>query len=149
MGSSTEVEQDDFKTAVEQFAKQMKEVVREIDDVVKLHQQQAAKNLEAAQIENSLVFQIDNEPISGVDTLAANLNSFSQSSSIALASQASKQKRETKPTNYPSVDIMLLTTGYKKAITILANAYCACQSQLFEPSVVPVATTEALKKRLD
>ena len=35
MGSGTEVERDDFKTAVEQFAKQMEEVAREIDDTVK------------------------------------------------------------------------------------------------------------------
>lgn len=38
MGLGTEVEQDDFKTAVEQFAKQMEEVVSEIDNTVKLRQ---------------------------------------------------------------------------------------------------------------
>lgn len=48
MRSGTEVEWDDFKTAIEQFAKRMKEVAREIDNVVKLRQQQATKNLKAA-----------------------------------------------------------------------------------------------------
>lgn len=35
MGSGTEVERDDFKTAVEQFAERMDTVAREIDDAVK------------------------------------------------------------------------------------------------------------------
>ena len=72
-----------------------------------------------------MVFQVDDEPIPGVDTPAANPNSSSRSSSIALAPQASKQKREAEPTDHPSADIMLLITGFKEATTILANAYRA------------------------
>lgn len=36
MRSDIEVKQDDFKTTVKQFTKQMEEVVREIDNIVKL-----------------------------------------------------------------------------------------------------------------
>lgn len=45
MGSGTKVKRDDFKTAVEQFAKQMEELGREIDNAVKSRQQRAAENL--------------------------------------------------------------------------------------------------------
>ena len=89
MESGTEFEQDDFKAVVEQFTKQMEEVARDIDNVVKLHQQWAAENLKAARLENSLVFQVDDKPIPGVDTSA--INSSFWLSSIALAPQASKR----------------------------------------------------------
>lgn len=72
LGSGTEVEKDDFKTAVEQFATRMKMVAQEINDSVKSRQQRAAKNLEAARLESSLVFEIDDEPIPGVDTPVSN-----------------------------------------------------------------------------
>lgn len=85
MGSGTEVERFDFKAAIEQFAKRIEEVAREIVDAVKSRQQRAAENLEAARLENSLVFQVDDEPIPRVDTPVANPNSSSRSSSIALA----------------------------------------------------------------
>lgn len=48
LGSGTEVEKDDFKTAVEQFATRMKTVAQEINDSVKSRQQRATENLEAA-----------------------------------------------------------------------------------------------------
>lgn len=95
-----------------------------------------------------MVFQVDDKPIPRVDTLT--VNSSSQSSSIALALQVSKQKQETEPTDQPSIDIMLLTTGFKKVITILDNVYCAFQSsQRLEPSIVLVVANKALEKRLD
>ena len=144
MGSGTEVKRDDFKTAVEQFAKRMVEVAREIDDAVKSRQQRAAENFEAARLKNSLVFQVDDELIPGVDTPAANSNS-SRSSSIALAPRASKRKREAEPMDQPSTDTMLFSTGFKEATTILANAYCASQSQTVES----IASIEALEKKLD
>ena len=62
----------------------MEEVVGEIDNAIKSRQQQATINREAAQLDNFLVFQTNNEPIFGVDTLT--VNPSSQSSSIALAS---------------------------------------------------------------
>lgn len=96
----------------------------------------------SARLENSLVFQVDDELISEVDAPAANPNSSSQSSSIALATRASKRKQEAEPTDQLAADIMHLTTGFKEATTILANAYRASQLQPFEPSVVPAAATE-------
>lgn len=51
--------------------------------------------------------------------------------------------------NEPSANIMLFTTGFKEVTTILANAYWTFQSQLPKPSIVPVAITEALEKKLD
>lgn len=86
----------------------MEEVTRDINNIVKLRQQQAAENLEVARLENFLVFQVDDELIPRIDTPAANL--FSQSLSIALARRASKQKREAEPIDQPSIDIMLFTT---------------------------------------
>lgn len=68
------------------------------------------------------MFQIDDEPIVEVDTLAT--NSFSQLLSIALALRASKQKQEAEPANQLFANIILLTTGFKEAITILTHAYC-------------------------
>ena len=56
MGSGTEVERDDFKTAVETFFSRMQTVAQEIDDPLKNRQQQATKNLEAARLETSLIF---------------------------------------------------------------------------------------------
>lgn len=37
IGLGTEVEQDDFKIVIEQFAKQMEGIAREIDNAVKLY----------------------------------------------------------------------------------------------------------------
>ncbi len=142
-GSGTEVERDDFKAAVEQFAERMDTVAREIDDAVKLYQQRAAENLEAARLENSLVFQIDDEPFPGVDT-PANFN-YSQSSSIALALRVSKRKREPESNSQPSADIVLLTSGFKEARTILADAYRASHAPA-ERSTMPAAATATLER---
>lgn len=67
-GFGTKLERDDFKTAVKSFFACMETVVQDIDDALKTRQQQAAENLEAARLRNSLIFQLDDEPISGVDT---------------------------------------------------------------------------------
>lgn len=92
------------------------------------------------------MFQLDDEPIPGINT-PANPNSSSRSSPIALAPRASKRKPEAEPIDQPSADIMLLTSGFKEATTILADAYCA--SQTLEMSTVPAAATEALERRMD
>ena len=56
MGSDTEVERNDFKTAVETFAEQMKIVVEEIENAVQSRKVKAVESLGTAHVENSLVF---------------------------------------------------------------------------------------------
>lgn len=59
-----------------------------------------AEILKAAWIENTLIFQIDDEPIPGVDTPPTNRNCSSISgSSIALNSWYHKQKRNSEHDN--------------------------------------------------
>lgn len=56
MGSGTEVERDDFKSAVKQFTKRWKTVANKIKNMVKTRKEQAAENLEATRLEKSLIF---------------------------------------------------------------------------------------------
>lgn len=148
MGSGTEVERDDFKTAVEQFAERMQIVAQEIEDSVKSRQQRAAENLEAARLENSLIFEID-EPIPGVDTPVASSSTQSTSRSIALTPRPTKRKREKEPTSdQPSADAFLLSNGFKEASTILADAYRASQT-VAEPRRSGIPQQEILEQRMD
>lgn len=107
------------------------------------------QNLKAAWLENFLVFQVDDEPIFRVDTLAINSNFSFQLSSIVQASQTSKQKQEAESIDQLSTNIILFTIGFKKATTILDNTYCIFQSQPFELSVVPTVVTKVFEKRLN
>lgn len=116
MGSGTEVERNDFKTAVETFAERMKNVASNISDSVKTRQEKIAENLEAARLENSFTFQIDDEPIPGIDapdnrTSAGTSRAVTPGSSIALAPRSKKRKRESEVDAGPSADAMLLTNG--------------------------------------
>lgn len=120
MGSGTEVERNDFKTAVETFAEQMKNVAQEIKDSVQARKAKAAESLAVACLENFLVFQLDDEPIPGVD------NPFGStiSASIALAPSRSQQKRKRDgDPSEPSTDAILMNSGLKEAAVALADAY--------------------------
>lgn len=97
MGSSTKVKRKDFKTAVEIFAKQMKIVVLDISDSIKIRQEKIAKNLEVARLVNSLIFQIDDKPIFGIDapqpghaSIGTSTQVVTPGSSIVLAPQLRK-----------------------------------------------------------
>ena len=46
----------------------METVAQEIDDALKNCRRRAAESLEAARLENPLIFQLDDESIPGVDT---------------------------------------------------------------------------------
>ena len=118
MGSGTEVERNDFKTAVETFAERMKNVAQEIEDAVQSRKAKAAESLAAARLEDSLVFQLDDEPIPGVDT-----PSVSTTSSIALGSRPQKRKRDADSSTEPSADAVLMNSGLKDAAVALADAY--------------------------
>lgn len=100
MRSDTKIEQNNFKGVIEKFAECMEFVTLEIDNSVKTCQQKVAEILEAAWIENALIFQIDDELIPGVDTPPTNKNCSSISeSSIALNSQHHKQERNSEQNN--------------------------------------------------
>lgn len=55
----TEIEKNDFKASVQQFAEYMETITQDIDDSVKSCQQKAAENLKAVRLENALIFQIN------------------------------------------------------------------------------------------
>ncbi len=110
MGSGTEVERNDFKTAVETFSARMETVAQDIDDALKTRQQRAAENLEAARLENSLIFQLDDEPIPGIDAPPTGTQS-SRGSSIALGHRPNKRKREAF-NHEPSSDAVLLANSF-------------------------------------
>lgn len=67
-----------------------------------------------------------------------------------MAPRAFKRKREAESANQPFAIIILLTTGFKEATTILANLYqFSYLSQLLQLSGLPTAIIKALEKRLD
>lgn len=81
------MERNNFKTVVEQFANRIKTVSQDIEDSVRSRKQKAVGSLTAARLESSLVFQIDDELILGVDTPSGS------TSSIALGPRSNKQKQ--------------------------------------------------------
>lgn len=85
MGSGTQVDQDDFKVAVEQFNDRLKTVKKELDKQVKTKQAQTAELFEAARVQSAMVFGLDDELIPGVDATADSQHATtSGKSSIAL-----------------------------------------------------------------
>lgn len=89
------------------------------DDAVKPRQQCAAENLEAARLENSLVFQFDDEPIPGVDSsaCAAGTRSGSGTPFIALGSRGSNKRRRvevesSETTSQAPGDAVLLASSF-------------------------------------
>ena len=118
MGSGTEVERNDFKTTVETFAARMETVAQDIHDALKTRQQRAAENLEAARLENTLIFQLSYKPIPDVDTPPTGTQS-SRELSIALSHRPNKRKREA--SDLPSSDAVLLANSYRDSTAVLAE----------------------------
>lgn len=87
-------------------------VAQEIDDALKTRQQRAAENLEVARLENSLIFQLDDKPIPGVDI----------PQSIALGHRPNKRKREAAFNEEPSGDAVLLANSFRGSMAVLAEA---------------------------
>lgn len=84
--------------------------------------------MEAARLENSLIFQIDDKPIPGFDapdnrTSAGISRAVTPGSSIALASRSKKRKREPEVYVGPSADAVLLINGIREATASLAGAF--------------------------
>ncbi len=91
MGSGTQVDQGDFKAAVKQFAESIKVIDEELESQVKLSQAKAAELFESACFQIARVFELDDEPISGVNALSNSSSATAaraSSVSIALNPQA-------------------------------------------------------------
>ncbi len=89
IGSGTQVEQDDFKAAVEKFCGRIEIVKNKLSTAVKDKQAQTAEFFEAARIQRAMVFELDDESIPGVDSGA----SAPRDGSIVLNSSVRKRKR--------------------------------------------------------
>lgn len=79
IGSGTEVEKNHFKMTVETFVEQMRIIAQEIENFIQSQKAKTAKSLTATRLENSLIFELDNERIISIDTPFS-----STTSSIAL-----------------------------------------------------------------
>lgn len=126
MGSSTQVDQDDFKAAVEQFADRLKVVDDELANQVKTQKAKAAELFQSARLQSALVFGLDDEPILGIDA-SSSLSGVSRSGgSNALNSLArlavNKRKREASSRGGPSSDAMLLADSFRDSAAVLAKA---------------------------
>ena len=153
MGSGTQVDQDDFKTAVEQFAQRIKAVDQELETQVKSQQAKAAELFESARAQSAMVFGLDDEPIPGVDAPSNSSTAAPRSSSsIALnplaRATANKRKREDSAT--PSAnDVQVsrendaLANSFEKATNVLAEAL---RNRGPEPATA--ATISALNDRI-
>lgn len=101
MGFGIQVDQNDFKTVVKQFAGQIKEVNEELEFQVKFSQAKAIELFESACLQSAMVFGLDDESISRVEALSNTPSAteiYAFSVSIALnplaCSTANKQKHE-------------------------------------------------------
>lgn len=115
MGSGTQVEQDDFKEAVEKFGERMDAIQKNLDSAVKDKQAQAAELFEAAKLQSEMVYGLDDEPISGVEA-AANLGPSSRT--IALNSSRKRKWDDSGISN----NVVLMSKTLEKTTTVLAQA---------------------------
>lgn len=121
MSSGTQVEQDDFKVAMEQFAWQMETVQKDLDEQVKDKRANTVKMFEAARLQNDMVFSLDDKPIPGIEsrTLGA---APGHPSFIALNANIWKQKRNNS-SNGKSIDVAaILSETIERITTVLAQA---------------------------
>lgn len=77
MGSGTQVDQDDFKAVVEQFAGWVKVNQDELDKQVNTNKAKSSRFYEMVCLQSAIVFGLDNEPIPGINVLSSTLQSNS------------------------------------------------------------------------
>lgn len=128
-------------------------MANEIEDMVKTYQERVAKNLKAAQLENSLIFQIDDELIPGIDIPTNSTRSGTLF--ITLNGRGKRKYSEMESTNSsnnvkPSKDVVLLATSFRESIVILAtalkdsrNLFISTPSALAPPALAPLAPLSA------
>lgn len=121
MGSGTQLEQDDFKAAVEQFARRMETVQKDLDEQVKAKRANAAEKFETARLQSDMVFGLDDEPIPGIESGALGA-APGHPSSIALNANTRKRKRNNS-SNGISIDAAtILSETIERTTTVLAQA---------------------------
>lgn len=143
MCSRTQVEQDNFKVAIEQFAIRFNIVQAELDSAVKNKQSQVAKWFEAAKLQSAMVFGQDNKPIIGIEATPVLLSG----SSIAL-NHTWKRKWDEIGGSGPSQDAILLSKTFERLTTILAKTLVriekASSLSARQAASVPTATSARL-----
>lgn len=162
MGSGTQVDQDNFKAVVKNFAGQIKDVDEELESQVKSSQVRAAELFESAHLQSAMVFGLDDEPIPGVDALSNALSvvgTRTSSASIALnlLARLTANKRKHKQAgnadpNQASNNFMLLANSFKKSTAILTQALLTQNlTKLLSThtsEAFPLATTSSLDDRI-
>lgn len=68
MGSGIQVDQDDFKAGVEIFKERWEIVENKIKQSKQSRKAQAAELFEAVWVQKTMVFELDNESIAGIDS---------------------------------------------------------------------------------
>lgn len=152
MGSGTQVEQDDFKAAVKQFGVRLNAVQKELANAVKSKETQAAELFEAAWLQRAMVFELDDEPIPGIDSGASGSGTHACGTSIALNSSR-KQKRDrdfgSQREEVSGNVVLLLAETFEKSTNVLAKALLAqanpptSESPNFPLTTAPAKTTIA------
>lgn len=95
-------------------------MANKIEDIVKIYQKYAFENLKAAWLENSLIFQINNKLILGIDTLT-NITRI-RTPSIILSSYSKHKRLEIKSISnniQSSKDTIILVLNFKKSTVVL------------------------------
>lgn len=91
--SSIQIDQDDFRIVVEQFAGQVKAIQDKLNEQMKTSKAKSFKHYEIIRLQNAIVFDLHNEPILEVN---APYSALQGSSSIALnllAQMAANKKK--------------------------------------------------------
>ncbi len=68
MKTDIKIERNNFKHLIKKIVEQIKAVTKKISQSVKTPQKKTTRNLQATTLENSMIFQIDDEIILSFDT---------------------------------------------------------------------------------
>lgn len=126
MGSSTQVEQNDFKAAIKKFHECIEIVKNKLSSLVKDKEGQAAELFKAVRLQKTMVFECDNESIPKVDFGVSATSVILWVRSIALNLLAQKQKRADSirsKENTSKQVVFWLTKSLEKFLTFLACAF--------------------------
>ncbi len=141
MSSGTDVKHNDFKASIETFLSQMKAIKEEVNKSVKSAWQKVAEIYEVTHIESVLVFEIDDKPIPGVNTLTStSIRLSTQDISIALSDTESSRKKRCSASFYFSKEksnteaAIILANSFEKSAIKLTNTFSTSKSQ---PTMTP------------
>ncbi len=141
--SVTQIDQDDFKAAVDQFAGSIKAVDEELESKVESSRAKSAELFESVRLQIAMVFKLDDKPIPGIDAPSKFLSvtaTRALSASIALNSLANstahKQKFNQSTANVDQAfhDAILLAYGFKESTTVFAKALLSKNQTEFLPT---------------